>query len=612
MRIIVVEMWRLVLLVTYCGTLLLSADVTVTGEPLYKVSAIASRPFICSDMDPCKPFTPLSKEFFTESDQLQPGQCLHGGVRSKNGFCVHGLLVDLVTYLRLNSSAIMPFELWYTDSSVVGGHNNFVRETSQPGYLKSIGRLSACQNGRDSNGDACAVAPHGSDAGITWDYICGDSPCDLAIGDITINWFRKRVLGAKFTLPFMDVGLKVVTRALETDTVSKFSNFLDPFTPGLWWCWIGFMFFSAIAFAIIEDPSVRGALFSWCMGGDLAGSDAGDGLVRLLDKNGDGVVSVAEKAGQPMFLLHVCALVLTTCCPSSPFFAVDTDHVETKLGRTYLIGWLVVNFILTASYTASLTSFLVENKVNVALPRMKWQEVDAWRSLPESLEACYKEKATACLATSLGGNTEGVLKGFLRTDPAYFRNQISDPSLTARENFDLILQNKVDGVVAWAQDETTIDYALLTQDLETQCRWVQVGETFATGSFGMVVGPSLPNEVFVRVNQQLDWAKQDKSLDGLKNVWYASARQCFDERSETSALEPQDFGFLFIVVPAIAMVSIIWRVSRQWLSAGLTVWGAGVRDDGAGPGLLQGEVRARTAPRERLQRDAHRNHAPRR
>mmetsp|Transcript_43209 Transcript_43209/g.102036 ORF Transcript_43209/g.102036 Transcript_43209/m.102036 type:complete len:828 (-) Transcript_43209:91-2574(-) len=556
MRVGFANMMQLVLPAACCAILLCAQG--ATGERIYKVAAIASPPFICTDREPCRPATPLSSEFVANPDDLAPGQCLHGGVRSMNGFCVHGLLVDLITYLQLNSSAIMPFELWLTDGSVVGGYNNYVRETAQPGYLKSIGRLGACQNGQDNNGGRCDVAPAGSSSGITWDYPCGDSPCDLAMGDISINWFRKRVLQAKFTLPFMEVGLKVVVRADEPSQVSKFANFLDPFTPGLWWCWIGFIFFSAVAFAVIEDPAVRVAWFTCCMGGTQ--DEKNEALLNRLDTDGDENLSFFERIGYTYEIVQKYTFLAFL----SPFFAVDTDHVETKLGRTYLFGWLVVNFILTASYTASLTSFLVDTNVEVALPDIKWQESTAWRRLPDSLANCYEKDSSACLAASLGGNTESILKGFLRVQPHHMTSHTLDGDLTPSQNYDRILQgDDVDDIVAWAADETAVDYALSSQDDETQCKWVQVGDTFAMGSFGMVAGPSLPNEVYERLNQQLEWAKEDKSLDGLKNVWYASAKQCFDERSETSALEPQDFGFLFIVVPAIAIFGIIWRVARQ-------------------------------------------------
>lgn len=178
-----------------------------------------------------------------------------------NGVCLHGLLIDLIVYLKFNSSATMPFDVWFTDKSVVGGYDNFVRESAQPGYLKSIGRLSACTNGKDSEGKDCAVAPTGSDPEMRWDYLCGDSPCDLAIGDITISWFRKRVLQAKFTQPFMQVGQKIMASVFYANELSTFSNFLAPFTAGLWWCWLAFLLFSAIAFAVIEDAEVRRSLF---------------------------------------------------------------------------------------------------------------------------------------------------------------------------------------------------------------------------------------------------------------------------------------------------------------------------------------------------------------
>lgn len=228
----------------------------------------------------------------------------------------------------------------------------------------------------------------------------------------------------------------------------------------------------------------------------------------------------------------------------SPFFASNTDNVESKTGRAYLFFWFMVNFILTASYTASLTSFLVDENIQISLPgfRRQWKEPDAWRSLPTSLAECYRKEKGPCMATSLGGNTESILKGYLQTDKTHYKSHTSNPVLSPHENYDLLLQDQVDGILAWAADETTVDYAIQSQDDETQCNWLQVGDVFAKGSIGMVAGPSLPDDVYVRLNQQLEWAEADRSLEGLKSVWYSSQRykkeeayqQCFSRLSRSS------------------------------------------------------------------------------
>ena len=40
----------------------------------------------------------------------------------------------------------------------------------------------------------------------------------------------------------------------------------------------------------------------------------------------------------------------------------------------------------------------------------------------------------------------------------------------------------------------------------------------------MVAGPSLPHDVYIRLNQQLEWANADRSLEGLKSAYYTSQR----------------------------------------------------------------------------------------
>lgn len=227
----------------------------------------------------------------------------------------------------------------------------------------------------------------------------------------------------------------------------------------------------------------------------------------------------------------------------SPFFASNTDNVETKSGQVFLFFWFVVSLILTASYTASLTSFLVDQSIQISLPgyNKEWREPDAWRSLSESVAECYEDKGKACLATSIGGNTENILKGYLQMNKTYNRNHTTNKTESPSWNHERVL-NGTDGVLAWVSDETAIDYAIQSvsqKDKEMKCKWLQLGKVFAKGSVEKVAGPSLPNDVYIRLNQQLEWAKADQSLEGLKSVYFTSQRYEKEIGSSAVSFIPQ-------------------------------------------------------------------------
>ena len=97
--------------------------------------------------------------------------------------------------------------------------------------------------------------------------------------------------------------------------------------------------------------------------------------------------------------MSVCRRLSDRSSFGSPFFAGDTERISSKMGRTYLFAWFVVNFILTSSYTASLTTHLVKLNIEVSLPNINFENEKAYRALPGSLATCYKEDNRPCMAT---------------------------------------------------------------------------------------------------------------------------------------------------------------------------------------------------------------------
>ena len=80
-------------LLTFLGSLLVKpARCQANASALYHVGVIASEPFTCTDKSPCFP---------TGIRAPSAGTCMHNGIRTTDGNCVHGIVPDmLVIYLE--------------------------------------------------------------------------------------------------------------------------------------------------------------------------------------------------------------------------------------------------------------------------------------------------------------------------------------------------------------------------------------------------------------------------------------------------------------------------------------------------------------------------------
>ena len=188
-----------------------------TAESL-EIVAIESPPFVCTDQLPCKPaILPTSYQ----------GDCIYGGLKTRNGNCIHGYLIDLISVASSQGMANVSFNLWHTTSKITGGYNNLVHEIFNPGSTNPSAPL------------------------------CGNKTCDLAIGDITINWPRRRITNARFSAPYMDVGLRILARMMNPNVDAFNFNFLQPFTTRLWLLILATLVFMTFAIVFVESSNFR-------------------------------------------------------------------------------------------------------------------------------------------------------------------------------------------------------------------------------------------------------------------------------------------------------------------------------------------------------------------
>ena len=184
------------------------------------IVAIESPPFVCLGTSPCRPII-LTKNFVRNTSD----GCAYGGIMSQNSGCVHGYLIDLVKVLSQYKQQNVTFELWFTTSKRTSGYTNLVKEIFSPGTLPFS--------------------------------LCGENVCDMAIGDININWPRRRLTNARFSAPFMEVGLQILGRIDSNGKVNSVFRFMQPFSPDLWISILVTIICMTFALVFVEAPQFR-------------------------------------------------------------------------------------------------------------------------------------------------------------------------------------------------------------------------------------------------------------------------------------------------------------------------------------------------------------------
>lgn len=154
--------------------------------------------------------------------------------------------------------------------------------------------------------------------------------CDAAIGDITILANRSRYV--EFTQPFAESGLSMLVPVKHDFHIQKAWMFLKPFTPNLWYATYGSLFYTMLVIWLIERNS-----------------DNKQFQGRLKDELGT-------------------SLWFTF---SSLFFA-HREAIKSNLTRAVVVVWLFLVFVLSSSYTASLTSMLTVPRLEPRINDLEW------------------------------------------------------------------------------------------------------------------------------------------------------------------------------------------------------------------------------------------------
>jgi hypothetical protein len=83
----------------------------------------------------------------------------------------------------------------------------------------------------------------------------------MALGDFTVNWWRRRFPKAHFSVPWMTNGYQILARQVTDDPYATALDFIRPFNHTLWATIIGILALISIMFTMIETATIREAVF---------------------------------------------------------------------------------------------------------------------------------------------------------------------------------------------------------------------------------------------------------------------------------------------------------------------------------------------------------------
>jgi len=373
---------------------------------------------------------------------------------TKNEGCIHGYLVDLISLVSSPSKANFSFNLWHIIGSNFGGYNNVVREIFQPGYISKI-------KGRNFT-------------------MCGENPCDMAVGDVTQNWARSSLPNALFTTPFMSVGLQIVARLEHTSPWYSSAVFLVPFEKRLWFA----IFFSLIYMSVVIFLIERGKLFQKFF--LLKNTDGwekafrrvfiSNEFVALKEYNEESTAESKEFALEfeeknqshscrrrrsVLYLLKdhskqkkVRMSYLETLWFTflSVMLLQDPSEVVTNASRAVIWTWMSIVVVLVASYTASLTSALTSQSIVLVMKGLSTGPFAA-ETLATATANCKN-----CLVLQKTSNTGAYVASAKHVDLNNVRDESQvAPGLSGNAKYKKILTDPT--VQAWIGDDITVQGA---------------------------------------------------------------------------------------------------------------------------------------------------------
>jgi hypothetical protein len=398
--------------------------------------------------------------------------CLHGGVRAANvqdkfgrDACIHGFMIDLLEVTA--SKTGFRYNLWYwPNNATLGGYNNMVKNVFYAGEQPGAG---------ESKGDrSYIVVPN----------LCGNETCDMAVGDLTLNWARQRIPASRWSPHFMTVGLRIIARVYrpprdyeETFTSAFQSPLGDPFDAALWMTIPCTMIFLSWVLAMLENPVYRSSLCSFCLPWKacetrptLYTSRAGTPVMaatqylRSAGHDTEAHTSPSVEEADSDFKKSWAYQAVTLNMPfgewfwfsmQSIFLSQDNALIRTKTSRLIWWWWMLICLLLVACYTASLTAMLQDTTLQFLLPGLSPDD-HAASSLRNAVLGAAKFGMPTTVARK-GGNTEQYLTNILHINVTDIRDE-REINGSGIQRASTIMNDP--NVLVWVSDETSIQYAI--------------------------------------------------------------------------------------------------------------------------------------------------------
>ncbi|KAE8664829.1 hypothetical protein F3Y22_tig00112738pilonHSYRG00584 [Hibiscus syriacus] len=284
---------------------------------------------------------------------------------------------------------------------------------------------------------------------------------DAVVGDITIT--ANRSLYVDFTLPYTDMGVGMVIQKNPKDSRNLWI-FLKPLTGGLWLTIVGVYVLTASVIWLIERPSF--------------------------------VEQTPQSNGQieRMFRFSFSILVFA-----------HWEKLSSNLSRSVVLLWVFVVFILGSNYTATLTSMMTVQHIEL---NSKMSSI-GHRTGPVTQEVIGNLNFESSSSTSIW-----------LTSPEEFAKALSEGS-------------KNGGVSAIIDEMPYIKIFLE----KYPSRYSMIGPVMpTTNGFGFAFpkGSSMGRDM----SREIEKLRQDGRLQMLENAWFKSPTTSFDSGDSSSSVNP--------------------------------------------------------------------------
>jgi hypothetical protein len=378
--------------------------------------------------------------------------------------------------------------------------------------------------------------------------LCGNSSCDMALGDFTVNWWRQRFPHARFSTPWMLSGYQILARQWPEDPYTAALDFISPFELSLWGTIFGMLTGFSLMVIMIESASLRKAAMRLLRGSRSQENETSD------ECRDHSAMDFAEG-----FWFGFQTL----------FSTQDNGALETKMARVMVWFWQFSVIVFISAYTATYTTILASDQREWVIGSVLGKSENAYTTLGAAVQAC-----PLCISTQKGGAGQTYLNGTLRMDFSKVQDEKAAPfplaSASSRIQKIKALMEEGSMRSVWVEKSPAMKYIMgrvMSQatDKDKICYWKAVGAEFGVSAQAIPFAPSLPDSTADAIDGILSDLTEDLSLESLKNQWFQDWPDCLlIKDSPWRSMTPQDFIILFALVSLVAILGFVYRLIADY------------------------------------------------